>query len=73
MGKSVDKTGWNPGQRLERTLYELNMTKADLSRETGISYETIARMCREPRHGSLDSRARIADQFGMTVTELTGV
>ena len=73
MGRKIDKSGWNPGQRLERTLYELNITKTELSRMTGIKYETIARMCREPRHGSLNSWAVISDALGMTVTELTGV
>ncbi len=58
------------GPMLERYLYEHGVSRYELSKRSGVSKSTIARMCTGDRIGGLDTWLKVADALGCSLDDI---
>lgn len=59
------------GARLETVMNGLGYSRTKLAKDTGISYQTIKRMCELDRYGSLAAWLIVCETLGISIKEVT--
>lgn len=63
---------WSTGQKLERYLYDHQVSKYRLATMAGVDMATVYRLCNGDQIGNLDTWQKIAQALGCKVSDITG-
>lgn len=66
------RDGWTSGQRLERYMYDHGWTKCRLARESGVSLQTVYRVCGGEGVGTVRTWRLLSSAMGATIDEILG-